>query len=62
MLIRAKESASEFDCVKLGQIKISLGEKLIALKKLDEDIIERTQNGAEVVRQIGKADAFREGV
>ena len=49
-LLRSMEFASEFDCVKLCQIKMSLGEKFIALKKLDEDIIERTQDGAEVVR------------
>ena len=61
-LLRSMESASEFDCVKLGQIKMSLGEKFIALKKLDEDIIERTQDGAEVVREIGEADVFNEGV
>ena len=62
VLIRSTEATSDFDCVKLGQIKMSLGEKLIALKKLDEDIIERTQDGAEVVRENGQADVFNEVV
>ena len=53
------ESASDFE---LGQIKMSLGEKLRALKKLDEDIIECTQDGAEVAREIGESDVFNEGV
>ena len=58
-LLKGMEESGEIDQVKLGQIKLSVGEKL---KKVDEEIIELIDDGEVIVREIDEADRFNETV
>uniref|UniRef100_A0A1X7TCC6 DUF1758 domain-containing protein n=1 Tax=Amphimedon queenslandica TaxID=400682 RepID=A0A1X7TCC6_AMPQE len=48
-LLKGMEESGDIDHVKLGQIKLSVGEKLTALKKVDEEIIELIDDGEAIV-------------
>ncbi|XP_011408774.2 PREDICTED: uncharacterized protein LOC105315733, partial [Amphimedon queenslandica] len=61
-LLKGMEESGDIDHVKLGQIKLSVGEKLTALKKVDEEIIELIDDGEAIVREIDEADRFNETV
>ncbi|XP_011407351.1 PREDICTED: uncharacterized protein LOC105311886 [Amphimedon queenslandica] len=56
------EESGDIDHVKLSQIKLSVGEKLTALKKVDEEIIELIDDGEVIVCEIDEADRFNETV
>ena len=50
------------DAVKLGQLRLSINEKLTAIKKLDDEIVELRQDDEEIVKDITETDEFNEKV
>ena len=50
----------EVDPVKLGQLKLFVNEKLLVLKKLDEEIIDLIDGDEEIVQEISETDQYNE--
>jgi hypothetical protein len=61
-ILEGMGAAMEVDQVKLGQLKLSVSEKLVALKKLDDEIIDLIENDDEIVQDISETDEYNENV
>ena len=60
-LLATLDSDEAVDKSKLSQLKLSLGEKLETVKRLDGEILELTED-TKVVEEIEQADSFKEGI
>ena len=56
------KASGKIDPVKVGQLKLNITEKHLALKRLDEEIAELIDDEAAVLREITEADEFSERI
>ena len=61
-LLEEVEGGAIADEVLVAQLRLSLKEKLEALKRKDEEVVDLIDDGDEVIREIEDADAFNENV
>uniref|UniRef100_A0A1X7TBP2 Tubulin-specific chaperone A n=1 Tax=Amphimedon queenslandica TaxID=400682 RepID=A0A1X7TBP2_AMPQE len=50
------------DEVQVAQLRLSLKEKLEALKRKDEEVVDLIDNGDEVIKEVEDADTFNENI
>ena len=62
IVLETIETSEAVDAVKLGQLRLSINEKLTAIKKLDDEIVELRQDVEEIVKDITETDEFNEKV
>jgi hypothetical protein len=60
VLREIETSRERADPVKMGQLKLSISEKLEILKRLDDDIIDLTENEDDIIKDISDTDEFNE--